>query len=1346
MATTLTETTFSSTYKDDFADSAGYHRILFNSGKALQARELTQLQTILSKQIQRFGDNVFKEGAVVKPGGANINPKYEFIKLDTSTNTLPSNSSSLIGTTVTGATSQIQAKILQVVAASGSDPDTLYVQYINTEQAQASATTVAKRMQAGENMTGVTPLTVQTTDTAEDPATGVGVLVTLLSGVYYARGAFVFTEDQSKIIAKYTDNVDAEVGFKAVEDVVTASDNNSLFDNQGAVPNLTAPGADRYRILLTIATKSELSASDNFVHVATVKEGVIYNAVDPRDGYNIPNKVVAQRIFENSGDYFVKPFKIKFEEDSDNTKLKLKVSDGIAVVDGFRAARTFPTTIKLNKPTTTVTIQNEAVGTGFGNYVMVDPDVDSATQNVPNLNVFEQMTLKNGLHFTGTTLGTARVKAVDEDGAKLRYYLFDVQLNSGQAFRNVKSVGTSITNYFHPTLENSRAVIKDAQDNSSLFRLPRARPKSMTDVSFVVQRRFAPLTSNVSGEITLSISGAGETFTNLGDWIIGSDSNIISPSTRFANPTIPSGAAGTQGATISGLPANTPIEVLAYVNKSTPTFIQKTLKDRSITAAVESDGQLIGNKFINLGKADIYQVNEILKSGDSTKDLSNRFRLDNGQRDNHYALGQLKLLPGNSAPGDNIFVKYKYFEHAPDGDFFSVNSYGGQVEYDEIPGYTFSTGRRAELRNYLDFRSVMDSDGEFANTGSGARVVELPQPNTIVTLDTTYYLAQAGKLVIDRDGIVRFVYGNPGFNPTVPNKPDNTLGLYDVRLNANTDNDSDVTIRKIEHKRFTMKDIGLLEKRVDKLEEVTTLSALEIDTKHFQVLDSAGNDRTKSGFFTDNFTSHSFSAITKDEYRASIDPVTNNVRPAFKEDNIRLIYDSAASTNIIRKGDNLYLHYGERTYINQNLASKAIQINPFSVIIYEGHGTLSPASDEWRDVERLTDKIIEGGSRLAPRQAYNWNNWSWNWGGIPVENLGVGSQTNTLEGTVNKVVAEETVLDFVEDRVIQTALLPFIRSRKVKFKVEGLRPNTIVFPFFDGTLISDFARKDPTFTFYSDSDTDFGNTLKGLTAHPDGSQTLTTDANGTLIGNFIIPNNDTTKFRCGTREVMFLDISANNEPGATCVAKMNYYAQGFLDTKEATYASTRVLEVQGFRLRDNAPYVVSDGDDNTYSGGTVISDDTLVSGTDNTWSNGPDTNYGMTGGFDDANASVGGLGGDPTAGIDAHGDPGGGGGDTGGCVIATHGLTTGGFTKLEKAKAEIWCAKKYHGKLFGEAFRKGYRAAGMKHIKAGTAESVYQEFKDFVGYGRGVKKGWKLAVNYYWRTVTFIAHGLFLKG
>ena len=95
MATTLTNTTFSTTYKDDFKDSDGYHRILFNSGKALQARELTQIQTFLQQQITRFGNNIFKEGAIVKPGGVNLNQGYEFVKLNTTVNALPTDASTI---------------------------------------------------------------------------------------------------------------------------------------------------------------------------------------------------------------------------------------------------------------------------------------------------------------------------------------------------------------------------------------------------------------------------------------------------------------------------------------------------------------------------------------------------------------------------------------------------------------------------------------------------------------------------------------------------------------------------------------------------------------------------------------------------------------------------------------------------------------------------------------------------------------------------------------------------------------------------------------------------------------------------------------------------------------------------------------------------------------------------------------------------------------------------------------------------------------------------------------------------------------------------------------------------
>jgi len=101
--------------------------------------------------------------------------------------------------------------------------------------------------------------------------------------------------------------------------------------------------------------------------------------------------------------------------------------------------------------------------------------------------------------------------------------------------------------------------------------------------------------------------------------------------------------------------------------------------------------------------------------------------------------------------------------------------------------------------------------------------------------------------------------------------------------------------------------------------------------------------------------------------------------------------------------------------------------------------------------------------------------------------------------------------------------------------------------------------------------------------------------------------------------------------------------------------------------------------------------------------------------------------------------------DDGSCVIATHGISTGGFSRLDKAKAELWCERTYHGKWYGEAFRRGYRYAGNRAIEKGKAAEHYQEFKDFVSYGRGLKKGLKPAINYYLRTTQFFLTGLFVK-
>jgi len=56
-------------YYDDYSEDKNFHRILFKPGFAVQARELTQLQTILQDQVSRHGYHTFKEGSEVAGGG-----------------------------------------------------------------------------------------------------------------------------------------------------------------------------------------------------------------------------------------------------------------------------------------------------------------------------------------------------------------------------------------------------------------------------------------------------------------------------------------------------------------------------------------------------------------------------------------------------------------------------------------------------------------------------------------------------------------------------------------------------------------------------------------------------------------------------------------------------------------------------------------------------------------------------------------------------------------------------------------------------------------------------------------------------------------------------------------------------------------------------------------------------------------------------------------------------------------------------------------------------------------------------------------------------------------------------
>ena len=187
MTINYTEKLFETRYRDDYADSNGFVRILFNNGRHLQARELTQSQTIIQKQLERFGRNIFKEGADVLPGAVALNNKYEFVKLDAGVYSVPVDGS-VLDETFVGQNSNVRIKVLEQVGIEGSDPHTLYVEYTNTIGGTVGNTPI--RLTPGEDIVGVstgTILRVQTTNTISNPAVGQGVKFSVDEGSFFVN-------------------------------------------------------------------------------------------------------------------------------------------------------------------------------------------------------------------------------------------------------------------------------------------------------------------------------------------------------------------------------------------------------------------------------------------------------------------------------------------------------------------------------------------------------------------------------------------------------------------------------------------------------------------------------------------------------------------------------------------------------------------------------------------------------------------------------------------------------------------------------------------------------------------------------------------------------------------------------------------------------------------------------------------------------------------------------------------------------------------------------------------------------------------------------------------------------
>jgi hypothetical protein len=410
MATNFTGNFNVDPYFDDFDVTKNYHRILFKPGYAVQARELTQSQTILQNQITNFADAVFAQNTPVSGGKVTVNQNVYYIKLDSSVGGSAVLASTFTDGTIRNSDSSIVAKVLKTVeattTASGAigDSPTLIVSYI-TGSKFASGDTIY--------LEGSGYSTTIITETTTNIATGLSSIASISNGVFYVKGNFVSVSENTVVLEKYSPTPSLRVGLNAVETLVSYTDDSSLLDPAINASNYQAPGADRYSISLVLETRPLTLGNDSsFIELVRISDGSILKQVD-NTVYSVIDDYFAKRTSDTNGDFIVKDYTLTPKANTINSaNYDLGISKGIAYVNGYRLETQSDVTLTNDRARTTSSSNNSPVFIDYGNYFFVNsangvfdvstlPQIDLHTVTTSNVLTTNTTTYNSTLAATG---------------------------------------------------------------------------------------------------------------------------------------------------------------------------------------------------------------------------------------------------------------------------------------------------------------------------------------------------------------------------------------------------------------------------------------------------------------------------------------------------------------------------------------------------------------------------------------------------------------------------------------------------------------------------------------------------------------------------------------------------------------------------------------------------------------------------------------------------------------------------------------------------------------------------------------------------------------------------------
>lgn len=352
--------------------------------------------------------------------------------------------------------------------------------------------------------------------------------------------------------------------------------------------------------------------------------------------------------------------------------------------------------------------------------------------------------------------------------------------------------------------------------------------------------------------------------------------------------------------------------------------------------------------------ADVFNLIKVYDSGNTAfapnvanvlLDITSNYYVNSGQRDNYYDHASLVLKAGAAVPRGQTVVMLQYYNHDAVVGFFDADSYSGLAYTNgQIPYYNSPKFGTFSLRDSIDFRPTR-TIGSSANVNTfNLSGLKIPQPDHSMTLSFQFYLPRIDKLLLSKDKNFRIKQGTPAQYPTPPADNDDSMTLYVITLPAYTSNPKEIGIKYVENKRYTMRDIGALDKRIQQLEYYSSLSVLESQATNEKILYNDNvTAKDQYGIIADDFGGFTIADNKNRDLRCFL---SQGSLSAYKfQQTFETKFQSSAGGSYVKNDKTYCLAFTETPAITSNTATTYISVQPFLFGQFKGHCKLTPETD-----------------------------------------------------------------------------------------------------------------------------------------------------------------------------------------------------------------------------------------------------------------------------------------------------------------------------------------------------------------------------------------------------------------